>query len=161
MTIKADLHSDFSRIENRIKVCKNLGAEADYQLTSMLNDQLCVTITGRLEQNLKKIFTGYASRHSGRSLERSIAKLCQQYQNPNPDKILDLVRLFDADFAEELKNEWDDDMSDGNQIKQMVSTRITIAHQTTNNSSLTMNKIEAFFKSYKNVITKLQVHFLP
>jgi hypothetical protein len=161
MTIKADLHSDFSRIENRIAACKKLGSEADYQLVSMLNDQLCVTITGRLEQNIKKIFTGYASRHSGRSLERSIARLCQQYQNPNPDKILDLVKLFDSEFAEKLKIEWEDERSDGNQIKQMVSIRIIIAHQTANSSSLTLTKVEAFFKSYKSVITKLQQHFLP
>lgn len=161
MTIKADLHSDFSRIENRIASCKLLSTDTDYQLISMLNDQLCVTITGRLEQNLKTIFIGYASRHSAKALERSIARLCQQYQNPNPEKILELVKLFDSDFSEALRSEWEDDNSDGNQIKQMVSSRIIIAHQTKNSSSLTMTKIEGFFASYKNVVTKLQTHFLP
>lgn len=161
MTITGDLHSDFCRIESRIKACRKLDGDTDNQLVSMLNDQLCITIVGRLEQNLKTIFSGYASRHSNRRLERSISKLCQQFQNPKPDKIVDLVRLFDTDFGNQLSDDWKDETSDGNQIKQMVSIRIKIAHQTTNSSLLTLTKIEAFFKAYKNVILMLQQHFLP
>ncbi|MBO6825746.1 MAG: hypothetical protein JJ879_06055 [Sneathiella sp.] len=161
MNIASELHSDFCRIDNRIKACKALNEDTDYQLISMLNDQLCVTIVGRLEQNIKKIFSGYASRHSNRKLERSISRLCQQFQNPNPDKITELVKLFDSDFGNQLSVDWKDEASDGNKIKQMVSIRIKIAHQTTNNSSLTIAKIEAYFRAYKNVVTLLQQHFLP
>ena len=96
------------------------------------------------------------------SIERAISRLCSNFQNPKPDKLLDLIDLFDREFKTEIEEKWkDENCSDGERLKGMVTVRINIAHQKTKSSDVTVTKIEEFFQLYKQIVTMIHDRFCP
>lgn len=155
-----EIRSDFDRIKNLIQVSKGLPDEMSGEASSMINEYLCVAITGRLEQNLKQIFISFSKRKSQNAMGPVVSRLCQSFQNPSKEKICDLVSLFDKEFSAELLEEWKEDGSAGHTISDMVGKRKVIAHQTKNNRDTTSTKIDQFFNAYQEVITRIHNHFL-
>jgi len=155
-----EIRADFDRINNLIVASRKLSADTSDEATSMINEYLCVAITGRLEQNLKKIFIAYSERKSNKSMSAAISRLCQSFQNPNKDKICDLVSLFDREFSLRLAEEWKEDGSVGSTISDMVGKRKIIAHQSKNNRDTTVTKIEQFYRAYCQVVIRIHDHFL-
>lgn len=156
-----EIRADFDRIRNMISASRNIPDEASGEAASMINEYLCVVITGRLEQNLKQVFVKYSERKSNNVMGAAVSRLCQSFQNPSKDKICDLVSLFDKDFSSALAEEWKEDGSDGHTISDMVGKRKVIAHQTKNNRDTTSTKIDQFFDAYQKVVTRIHNHFLP
>lgn len=152
--------ADFDRLRSLIRVSKGLYDGQSGEALSMINEYLCVAITGRLEQNIKQILIRYAEDSSHQKMSAPISRLCQQFQNPDKNKIVELVALFDKDFSHALSLEWSEDASDGNVISDMVGKRKAIAHQTRNNRDTTGTKIDLYFKAYQSTITRLHGHFL-
>ena len=155
-----EIISDFDRVKNLIAVSQSLPDDISGEAVSMMNEYLCVVITGRLEQNLKQIFIAYSDRKSKTAMGTAVSRLCQSFQNPTKDKICDLVSLFDKEFSEKLIAEWKVDGSVGQIISDMVGRRKIIAHQTKNNRDTTTSKVNNFFTAYKSVITEIHDHFL-
>ena len=155
-----EIRADFDRIRSLIVVSRRLPEEASGEANSMLNEYLCVVISGRLEQNLKQIFIKYAERKSKAAMSAAVSRLCQQFQNPTKDKICEQISLFDQDFSKQLADEWRGDGSVGQIISDMVGKRKVIAHQTKNNRDTTSTKIDQFFCAYKEVVTRVHNHFL-
>lgn len=156
-----EIRSDFDRIANLIKASKKLPGDVSDEASSMINEYLCVAISGRLEQNLKQIFISFSERKSEKSMSTAVSRLCQSFQNPSKDKICDLVSLFDKEFALTLEEEWKEDGSPGRIVSDMVGKRKVIAHQTRNNRDTTSTKIDQFFGAYREVVTRIHDHFLP
>ncbi len=155
-----EIRSDFDRVKNLISVSKNLPDEVSGEASSMMNEYLCVVISGRLEQNLKQIFITFSDRKSKEAMGTAVSRLCQSFQNPSKDKICDLVSLFDKGFSTTLAAEWKEDGSVGHTISDMVGKRKVIAHQTKNNRDTTSTKVDQFFAAYKEVVTRIHDHFL-
>ena len=155
-----EIQADFDRIKNLIEASKNLPDDASGEAVSMVNEYLCVAITGRLEQNLKQVFIKYAERASNKAMGAAINRLCQSFQNPSREKICDLVSLFDKSFASILEQEWKEDGSIGHVISDMVGKRKVIAHQTKNSRDTTSTKIDQFFGAYKEAVVRIHDHFL-
>ena len=155
-----EIRADFDRIKNLISASRNIPDEASGEAMSMINEYLCVAITGRLEQNLKQVFVKYSERSSNKVMGAAVSRLCQSFQNPSKDKICDLVSLFDKNFSSALAEEWKEDGSAGQAISDMVGRRKVIAHQTKNNRDTTSTKIDQFFDAYQEVVTRIHDHFL-
>lgn len=155
-----EIRADFDRMQSLISASRKLSDEASGEAISMINEYLCVAISGRLEQNLKLIFITYSDRKSKKVMAAAVSRLCQSFQNPSKDKICDLVSLFDKEFSNVLADEWRDDGSVGSVISDMVGKRKVIAHQTKNNRDTTSTKIDQFFIAYRDVVTRIHDHFL-
>jgi len=155
-----EIRADFDRVNNLIRASRNLPDEVTGEAASMLNEYLCVAISGRLEQNLKLIFITFSERKSEKAMGTAISRLCQYFQNPSKDKICVLVSLFDKEFSNALASEWQEDGSLGHMISDMVGKRKVIAHQTKNNRDTTSTKIDQFYAAYKEVVTRIHDHFL-
>jgi len=155
-----EIRSDFDRINNLISASRSLPDEVSGEASSMINEYLCVAISGRLEQNLKHIFIAFSERKSKKAMGTAVSRLCQSFQNPSKDKICDLVSLFDKEFSTKLAEDWKEDGSAGHTISDMVGKRKVIAHQTKNNRDTTSTKIDQFYVAYKEVVSRIHDHFL-
>lgn len=155
-----EIIADFDRLKNQIDVAINSTNHENFEVQNMAFEYLCVAIVGRLEQNIKTILVTYANNKSEKRIGSAVTRLCQNFQNPSKDKLIDLISLFDKDFAVKLKSDWAEENSLGFIISDMVGKRKTIAHQTNNNRDVTKTKILAYYKAYKELITILDGHFL-
>jgi len=155
-----EVQADIDRLKSQIEVANNSSGDVQDEMKSMAYEYICVAITGRLEQNVKTILITYANNCSERSMGKAISRLCQGFLNPSKDKLVDLVGLFDKGFADNLREEWQDDGSLGHTISDMVGKRKVIAHQTKNNRDVTRTKIRQYFNAYKDLVTLLDTHFL-
>lgn len=131
-----------------------------FRAASMAYEYLCIAICGRVEQDVKTILIEYARRSSGRKLERAIARVCRNFMNPEKEKIIDTLELFDRDYAVSLRRSWQDENTTGTIINEMVGHRKRIAHQTNSNRSMTKTQIDRYFKAYKDLVLELDRHFL-
>ena len=62
-------------------------------------------------------------------IHRPVFKLCESYQNPKITKIVELVGLFDDDFAKLLKETWDEeDDVEKDHINNLVADRMRPLH---------------------------------
>lgn len=156
-----EIRADFDRINNLINASRAPSNEASDEVKSMVNEYLCVAITGRLEQNIKKVFIAFSDRNSKKKMNTAVSRLCQSFQNPSKEKICDLVSLFDKDFSKVLISEWQHEGSAGQTISDMVGRRKVIAHQTRNNRDTTNTKIDQYYLAYKEVVARIHNHFLP
>lgn len=155
-----EIRAEQDKIKALIDAASELPPDTSSSTISMVHEYLCVAICGRLEQDIKAILVEHARRQSKTKLERAISRLCRQLLNPETRKILDMIELFDKDFKKQLSKEWEESGSDGEVINEMVGHRKRIAHQTNSSRSMTKSKISMYFKAYKNVIAKIDGHFL-
>lgn len=160
MPVPAEIRADFDRIRNLLKVARNLSDGNSAEAESMVYEYLCVAITGKLEQNIKQVFILYSNNKSDRRMGAAISKLCQQFQNPDREKIVTLVGLFDKDYSGQLSEKWRADGSVGAVLSDMVGIRKGIAHQTTNTRTATRTKVENFFEAYRSFVEELCGRFL-
>lgn len=160
MPMPAEVRADIDRLKNMIDVADSLGEDVSSDARSMTYEYLCVAIVGRLEQNIKQILIAYANGRCSAPMGAVVAKICQQFQNPDKVKIINLLESFDKLYARQLEEAWKDEGSIGNVISDMVGMRKAIAHQTTNARNSTRTKIQLFFKTYREFVTNLSDHFL-
>lgn len=155
-----EIRASSDKLSALIETAKTELSPEQAKSSSMTYEYLCVAICGRIEQDVKTILVEYARRSSERKLERVVARVCREFMNPEKDKILKTLDLFDRDLAKKLTNEWKDENSIGNTINELVGHRKRIAHQTNSNLSMTRSHIEKYFYAYKSLIKQLDEHFL-
>lgn len=161
----SELLADYQRLENRIKLLEvaAMADDAQDELISLSANYICVDICGRLEQNLKSVFSSFSGRKSGQVLDRSIAKLLSAYQNPKSTKLLELIDLFDKDLSSWLKESWKENAEHEiakKHIDNLVADRIILAHSKKISHIISITKLKNYFSAYKSIISFLAYYFL-
>ena len=100
---RAELTSSFQRFERQIRLLESSSTDTDAELIALAANQVCVAICGDLEQNLRRVLTEYTRQRSAPGIDKAVSKLCDGYQNPKIAKVIELVGLFDAKFADDLR----------------------------------------------------------
>lgn len=158
---RQELQAEFDRLAHQISSVKKESGKAGDELISLSSQQICVSICGSLEQMLKQIFIEYAKQRSNSRIYRPIEKVCESYQNPKTNRILELVGLFDADYQDKLKRQWENELEIEKQhLDNMVDDRITIAHRKKVHIDISVSKLENYFKAYSGLLSRLYGHFL-
>ena len=160
-----ELIGDFQRLDNRIKAVQKASQsdESTGEVISLSMSFLCVDVCGRLEQNLKSVFSTFGSRKSNRVLDKSISKLVSYYQNPMPSKLVELTSFFDDELADWLKKSWAENGDlhvAGQRLANLVGDRIILAHSKKTSHNITMAKLKNYFEEYKELISFLTFYFL-
>lgn len=155
-----EVRADIDRLRGLLKVASEMPEEVSGEANNMVYEYLCVAIAGRLEQNIKAVLIAHSDSVSQKRLSAAISKVCQAFQNPDARKIIELLKLFDSEFATRLEEEWKEDNSHGLTISEMIGVRKQIAHQTSNARSATRSKIERYFHAYEAFLHLLSDHFL-
>ena len=159
---RQELHAEFARLGAHIKIIRDsVGGDTPDELISLSSQQVCVAICGSLEQSLKKIFIEYAKQRSDSRIYRPIEKVCESYQNPKSNKILDLVGLFDQDYRRELSHQWEtSDEGERSHLDNLVDDRITIAHRKKLHMDVSTGKLENYYNAYKSILERIFDKFL-
>ena len=156
-----ELTAEFDRIESQIKLVKSQIGQVPDDIVALACQQICVSICGSLEQQLKAILVEHAKRISNSRIHRPIYRLCEGYQNPKTGKIVELVSLFDRDFGTGLEVSWKDESeAECSYINSLVADRINIAHRKKTHIQVGTAKLDNYFTSYKSICTRVYEHFL-
>ena len=158
---RQELNAEFDKLNAQIQAVKErVGRDSD-EVAALACQQICVSICGSLEQQLKAILVEHTKRNSNSKIHRPVFKLCESYQNPKITKIVELIGLFDDDFAKSLKERWDEeDDIEKDHINNLVADRITIAHRKKSHIQVGIVKLENYYKAYKSLCSRIYNHFL-
>ncbi len=158
---RQELQAEFDRLKHQISLIKRGSGKDRDELISLSSQQICVSICGSLEQMLKRIFIEYAKQRSNSRIYRPIEKVCESYQNPKTNKILELVGMFDAEFEAELMRQWDDERDIEKQhLDNMVDDRITIAHRKKVHVDVSSTKLQNYYTAYSGLLDRIYTYFL-
>ena len=158
---RQELDAEFKRLEHQIKEIRENTENIPGGLLSLCCQTVCVSICGSLEYCLKNILIEYTKRNSRVKIHRPINRLCQNYQNPKPNTILDLLELFDSEFKFKLIEYWkSNDEIEKKHLEYLVDDRHTIAHRRTLHVNVTLVKLENYFKAYKRLLERIYERFL-
>src|SRR5262245_16545050 len=97
----------------------------DYTRAHIAN-YACVLLCGLLETAIKERLSLYAERMASPVIANYVTNQLDGFQNPNPEKIGQLVKSFDPSVADRLETFWSDEIKDV--IGSIVGNRHLIAH---------------------------------
>lgn len=151
-----EIQADFASVDRMLRLARELPHEVSGEIQSMICQHICIVVAGRLEQGLKEIVRQHVRVRSSSSLDRAIVRLCQGFQNPKPEKIVELVDLFDRDASRRLLDDWknDDEPTSGN-LSALISKRINIAHQKNRHENVSIEMAAQFVDVYKRIVTRI------
>jgi hypothetical protein len=119
----------------------------DFEIRSHWAKYLCIRVSGFLEVSVRSIYSQYAKDKSAPFVANYIEKQLSGFQNPNMEKILNIVRSFNPLWAERLGKNIEGEIKDA--IDSVVAIRNKVAHG--DNVGITYAKI----KNYYEIIVKL------
>ena len=123
----------------------------DLEMQSHWSKYLCIRVSGFLEVSIRSIYTEYCKNKSAPFVANYIEKKLSNFQNPTMQKISDLARAFNPQWADELDRFAEGEIKDS--IVSIVAIRNKIAHG--DNVGITFTRIK---KYYENTI--LLIDFL-
>jgi hypothetical protein len=103
------------------------GQSLDEFLFSMVLQYLCVRISGNLEICIREVLREYTRRRANPTVLRAIERRLAGFQNPQCQRIVDILSDFDVEWSKQFENfAIADDMKD--KIDSIVANRNLIAH---------------------------------
>lgn len=105
----------------------------------------CVRRSGVIEQAIKDTLSRALSKGAHVRTGRYVNKCLDSFQNPKPEKILDLYSKIDVQWANDIENYWEDEIKDS--IGTIVGNRNRIAHGET--STITIAQIKKLEKNVR------------
>ena len=115
----------------------------DSEIQSHWAKYLCVRVSGFLEISVRALYSDYAKRKAAPFVANYVEKQLSSFQNPNMEKILNITRAFNPEWADELAQEVEGEIKDS--IDSIVATRNGIVHG--RNVGITYNKIASYYKN--------------
>ena len=132
------------------------GDSIDAYYAAYMAQLLCIQLSGILEAAIRESLATYATQRSAPEVARYAQNQIESFQNPNPEKILKLLRSFDAEWAASLETYWEGEIKDS--IGSIVGQRHLIAHGRATNVSL--SRISDWKKSVVKFINFLRQDIL-
>ena len=87
---------------------------------------LCVLVSGFLEVSIREIYSEYCQHRSQPNVAKFVERRLRGLQNLNMERILELTRSFNTEWAQELENSGEGEIKDA--IDSIISNRNRIAH---------------------------------
>jgi hypothetical protein len=108
-----------------------------------------------LETAIKERLSLYAECKASPVIANYVKNQLEGFQNPNPEKIWQLVKSFDAVMSDRLETFWSDEIKDA--IGSIVRNRHLIAHG--RDTTLTLNRILEWLLRVREFIKFLEREF--
>ena len=122
----------------------------DLELQSHWARYLCVRVSGFIEISVRAILVEYAKNRSDRSIANYVERQLNRFQNPNMERLVQLLRSFNPAWADELKDATKGEPKDA--IDSIRANRNRIAHG--ENANITYATISQY---YQNVLTVIDL----
>ena len=122
---------------------------------SRLAQLMTIWVSGYLEITCRDVLLAYTERTSDKAVTRFVDQNLQRMRSPNTQEILNLVRSFDKDRAEELKEFFQGSIKES--VDGVVALRNQIAHGGPANT--TIANVKKQFDDSRKLATKLKELF--
>jgi len=130
----------------------------DSELQSHLAKYLCVLVSGYIETSLRAIYSEYAADKANPAVANYVSSRLRSFRNPNTERILQLARAFDSQWATELEERIEqDELADA--INSIVTTRNSIAHG--ENVGITYIRIREYYSKAVELVDLIQNQCQP
>jgi len=116
---------------------------------------MTIWVSGYLEVTCRDVLLTYTERKSDEAVTRFVNQNLQRMRNPNTEQILSLVRSFDKDRANELKEFFQGRIKES--VDGVVALRNQIAHG--GFAYTTIAKVKAQFDDSRELAGKLRELF--
>lgn len=122
----------------------------DIELQSHWARYLCILVSGYLETSVRAIYNEYTSNKSHKNIAKFVSSRLEWFQSPKMGNIIELIRTFNSQWAEELENATKDEIKAS--VDNIVDNRHNIAHG--RNSNISYSQIREY---YQNAIKLLEL----
>lgn len=112
---------------------------------------LCVLISGFIETSVREIFIKYSSEKPSPDISQYVRTTLRDFQNPNMERIVQLTRSFNSEWADELKARTEGELKDA--IDSVVDNRHHIAHG--RSVGLSYSRIREYYQNVVKVVELL------
>jgi hypothetical protein len=113
---------------------------------------LCVLISGFIENSVSAIYSEYAGRVASPHVANYVDNQLRRFQNPNMERILQLTRSFNRQWAENLEISTKGELKDA--VDSVISTRNSIAHG--RYVEITYHRVQDYYKNTVKVIELIE-----
>jgi hypothetical protein len=142
------------KLEYLLSKFRNDSAFDDYTRAHIAN-YACVLLCGLLETAIKERLSVHSEGMASPAVANFVKVQLDGFQNPNPEKIGQLVRSFDSAVADRLETFWSDEIKDA--IGSIVGNRHLIAHG--RDTTLTLNRVLEWLRCVRKFILFLEKEF--
>ncbi|MBF2077416.1 MAG: hypothetical protein IGR76_02560 [Synechococcales cyanobacterium T60_A2020_003] len=98
----------------------------DTEMLSHWARYLCIRVSGFLEVSVRSIYSQYSKDKAAPYVASYIEKQLSGFQNPNMEKILNVTRAFNPEWADRLESIVEGEIKDA--VVSVVAIRNKIAH---------------------------------
>lgn len=144
--LKSRLDAAFERIEDIDPGA--LEARAHYAR------YLCVLVAGYVEQACKELAQEWCRQKASPTVGRYAASRLDKFQNPNPEKLLQLVGAFDSAWRETIESDFVAELA---AVGSVVGDRHLIAHG--ESTSITYERIRGYYDAIQRLVSHLETRF--
>ncbi len=127
------------------------GAQADLQVQSDYAKYLVIRVSGLVEQVATEIVLTHVSAQASPTVIAHVAWRMGTFQNPNIERLLQLVGSFDRRWNEELNDAITD--AERGALGSITAQRNRVAHGQP--STVSLSQVAQYYAEAKSVLTKL------
>ena len=152
-----------TRIESLIKLYTLQTKNLDFSIESHSHNAkyIAVLVSGYLEQAVKELTLGFASRGSRPQISRYIQETWPISKNMNTKSIHELLDQFNSNWAESFVSWLEEVDSRKGDINSIVTWRNSIAHgQESNTTGVTLVSVRDKFLTVKSLVDFLETTLL-
>lgn len=131
------------------------GPEFDDYTRSHIANYSCVLLCGLIETAVREIVAAHCEKKAAPMVSNYVKSQLEWFQNPDPQKIVNLLSSFDRSVAERLEGNWKGEIRDA--IGSIVGNRHLIAHG--RDTALTILRVLDWLKAARSFIDLLETEF--
>jgi hypothetical protein len=128
----------------------------DFELQGHWGKYLCILSAGFLETALRELYADRARRCASPDVSSFVARVLERFQNPKADRFLEVARMFDRNWAENLEAFLEED--DGhrkNAVDSIMSNRHLIAHG--RSATITVARVREYLQASVEVVEYVEL----
>jgi hypothetical protein len=127
MNLTPLIREERDKLDKLLKLLRSLDPLTESSQFSAISQYLCVRIAGYVEVGVDSLFEAYIDQHSRDPRLRSVAlRYVGQVQSANYDKIRELLKAFDTQWADDFSRKVADKTRDN--LRSLFEQRNRVAH---------------------------------
>lgn len=127
----------------------------DELLKSHLAKYFCVLVSGYIENYIKELVNLYHQKTCKKETAKFVSSKVRNLTNLDDGKILDFLKLFSDEWAEQYLSNRTDEMEVA--FNSIYAQRNKIAHGDATNSNITYNAIASYYTTVKEALILLSI----
>lgn len=143
------IHQQEQRLNKLFEAARAL---SDGEMQAHWSRYLCVLVSGFLENSVELCLSEYSRRRSQAPVSNYVDTRLRGFQNPNMEKILELLECFNPDWKIQVEAATRGKLSDS--VNSIVGNRHRIAHG--ESVALSLSSMKTYYGDAKEVVGLLR-----